>query len=160
VINFININDYFDKMSRKLIFTIFITLVLFFLSRINTYSQTAYPTYVYFPTARPVTLTPRPTLPVTCASGAISTAIGCIPVNDLNAFTAFVLRWAIGIAGGIAFILIVIASFQVITSSGNPQKIQAGKELLTAAIGGLIFLIFSIFILELVGVRILRLPGF
>jgi hypothetical protein len=38
--------------------------------------------------------------------------------------------------------------------------LQAGKELLTAAIAGIIMLIFSIFLLELVGVRILRLPGF
>ena len=89
----------------------------------------------------------------------INTAIGCIPFGNQNALISWILRWGFGIGGGIAFILIVIASFQIMTSSGDPNRLKAGQELLTSAIAGLIMLIFSIFILKVIGVDILRLPG-
>jgi hypothetical protein len=90
----------------------------------------------------------------------ISSAIGCIPVSNSNALVSFVLRWAFGVGGGIALLLIIYSGFQIITSGGNPQQIQSGKELLTAAFSGLLLMIFAVFILELIGVRILGLPGF
>jgi hypothetical protein len=90
----------------------------------------------------------------------IKTAIGCIPFSNTNDFLAFILRWAIGIGGGIAFLLIVVAGFQIITSTGNPERLQAGRELLTSAIAGLIMLIFSVFILRIIGVDILGLGSF
>lgn len=110
-----------------------------------------------------------PTVPITpvdyldpmgrCENGYIDTAIGCLPVNSATAFSAFVLQWALGIGGGIAFLLIIFAGIQITTSAGSPDKIRAGQELLTAAITGLILIIFSVFILDLIGVQILRLPG-
>jgi hypothetical protein len=90
----------------------------------------------------------------------ILTAIGCIPANDTNELTAFILRWALGIGGGIAFLLIIYSGFIITTSAGNPERVQAGKELLTAAIAGLMLIIFSVFLLDIIGVRIFRLPGF
>ena len=95
-----------------------------------------------------------------CEGEAINTAIGCIPIGDTNEFLGFILRWAIGIGGGIAFLLIVFAGFQIMTSAGNPERLQAGRELLTSAIAGLILLVFSVFILRIIGVDILKLPGF
>lgn len=85
----------------------------------------------------------------------IETAIGCIPLEDTNSFVKFLLGWGMGIGGGIAFLLIVLAGFQIITSSGDPKKLQAGKELLTSAIAGLLLIIFSVFILRLIGADIL-----
>ncbi len=90
-----------------------------------------------------------------CEGEAIDTAIGCIPIGDTNEFIEFILRWAIGIGGGIAFLLIVFAGFQIMTSAGNPERLKAGQELLTSAIAGLILLIFSVFILRIIGVNIL-----
>ncbi len=90
-----------------------------------------------------------------CEGTAINTAIGCIPIGDTDEFIGFILRWAIGIGGGIAFLLIVFAGFQIMTSAGNPERLQAGRELLTSAIAGLILLIFSVFILRIIGVNIL-----
>ena len=98
---------------------------------------------------------------VTCTDGdavGINTAIGCIPISDTNAFIGFILRWAIGIGGGIAFLLILYAGFMIMSSSGNPERLKAGQELLTSAIAGLIMLIFSVFILRVIGVDILGLP--
>lgn len=97
----------------------------------------------------------------TCDGGnGIDTAIGCIPITDTNLFIGFILRWAIGIGGGIAFLLIVYSAFMIMTSQGNPERLKAGQELLTSAIAGLIMLIFSVFILRVIGVDILKLPGF
>lgn len=93
------------------------------------------------------------------ATGKIFTAIGCIPVSNTSGFIAWILGWAIGVGGGISLMLIIVASFQIISSSGNPEKVQAGKELLTSAIAGLIMLIFSVFILKVIGIDILKLPG-
>ncbi len=90
----------------------------------------------------------------------IETAIGCIPVATPQDFIAFVLRWAMGIAGGIALALIGYAGFMIITSMGNPQRLQAGKELLTSAVSGLMLLLFGIFALRFIGIEILKIPGF
>lgn len=90
----------------------------------------------------------------------VETAIGCIPVQNPQEFVAWVLRWAIGIVGGIAFLLIVKAGFEILTSSGSPDKIKAGQEQLTAAISGLLLILFSVFLLKLIGLNIFQIPGF
>lgn len=101
-----------------------------------------------------------------CAGPAgekLNSAIGCIPIltdGGENALLGWILQWAIGIGGGIAFLLIVYAGFMIMTSTGSPDRLQAGKELLTSALAGVILLIFSIFLLKLIGVDILKLPGF
>jgi len=92
-------------------------------------------------------------------SGGAWTAIGCIK-TDPKIFIGQLLAFGIGIAGGIAFLMILYGGFQIITSSGDPEKLNAGKELIVAAVTGLLFIIFSLFILRLVGVNILGLPGF
>jgi hypothetical protein len=105
----------------------------------------------------------RPQLSSKCTvsgSQGINTAIGCIPVNDATRFAGFIVRFGIGIGGGVSFLLILYSSLQIITSRGDTERLKLGKDLLTASIGGLILIIFSIFILEFIGVRILRLPGF
>lgn len=93
----------------------------------------------------------------------ISTAIGCIPIlgpTGQTDFLSFILKWAVGIGGGIAFLLILYAGFMIMTSAGNPDRLKAGQELLTSAISGLILLVFSIFILKFIGVDILGLCKF
>lgn len=114
----------------------------------------------------------QPTIPPTNSGGSsnpmegcpnkesINTAIGCIPVSDTNAFMGWVLGWAVGVGGGIAFLLIVYSSFMIMTSQGDPARLKAGQELLTSAISGLIMLIFSVFILKFIGVDILDLDSF
>ena len=96
--------------------------------------------------------------PLTCDAGrGINTAIGCIPKNDTQLLAEFFLRWGMGLAGGFSLLLIIYGGFLVMTASGNPKKAQAGKEVITSAIGGIIFLIFSMFVLRVVGIDILKL---
>lgn len=89
----------------------------------------------------------------------IDTAIGCIPVlAGTDTFIVWVFRWAVGIAGGIAFVLIVYAGIMITTSQGVPDRLRAGQELLFSAISGLLLLIFSVFVLQYIGVNILGIP--
>lgn len=116
------------------------------------------------PAPNPVLVQPQPVqvpTPNPCKSGdGVDTAVGFIPTCDLNAFARWFVGWAVGIGGGIAFLLIIVAGFRIMSSGGNPDQIKAGKEQLTAAIIGLLFIIFSVFLLQLIGVEILHLPGF
>jgi hypothetical protein len=103
------------------------------------------------------------TSPLGCGGNddSLDTAIGCIRVLESpETFLGDILRWAVGVGGGIAFLLIVYASFMIMTSSGNPERLKAGQELLTSAISGLVLLIFSIFILKFIGIDILKLCKF
>lgn len=91
--------------------------------------------------------------PNPCASGTCNTALGNIP-TDITGFAGKVLSIAIGLAGGIALILLVFGSIRVLTSSGDQQRLSGGRDTIVAAIAGLLFLIFSVLILKAVGVAI------
>lgn len=92
--------------------------------------------------------------------GGIWTAVGCIPTNTLNDFVAWFLSKLIFVASGIAFLLMAFGALKIITSAGSPESIQAGKQLITSSLAGLIFIILSLFLLKLIGVDILQIPGF
>ena len=98
----------------------------------------------------------------TCfVGGGAWTAFGCVGKGgNPSDFISRFLELGIGIGGGIAFLLILVSGFQTMTSTGNPEKLHAAKELLGGAISGLLLIIFSIFILKIIGVDILGIPGF
>ena len=78
------------------------------------------------------------------------TALGNIPTN-ITEFAGRVLAIALGLAGGIALVIMVFGSIKILTSSGDPQKVAAGRDMIVAAIAGLLFLIFSVLILRFIG---------
>ena len=47
----------------------------------------------------------------------------------------------------------------VTTSAGIPDKLNQGKEIISSAVAGLVFIILAIFLMQLIGVQILVLPG-
>lgn len=97
---------------------------------------------------------------ITCnGDGGINTAVGCLSFTNTTELLQDILGLGIGIGGGIAFILMLVAGFQIMTSTGNPDRLRAGQELLTSAIAGLILLVFSVFILRVIGVDILGISG-
>lgn len=93
------------------------------------------------------------------AQTELSTAIGCVSTNP-SLFIGKLITISLGIAGGIAFLLIVMGGLQIQMSAGNPENLQAGRELVEGAIVGLLLIIFSVFILKMIGVNILSIPGF
>lgn len=89
----------------------------------------------------------------------VDTAIGCIPINDIAQMTGFIVAWSIGIGSGIAFLLMLYAGFMMMTSSGQPRRLVAAKELFVSAMAGLILLVFSVFIIRIIGFDILQVMG-
>lgn len=86
------------------------------------------------------------------------TALGTISTNPAD-FVKSIFGIVLSIAGGVALILIMISGYSLMFSQGNQEKVQAAREQLTSAIVGLLFIIFSITILQIIGVDILRIPG-
>lgn len=93
-----------------------------------------------------------------CTGGTCQTAIGNIPTN-LGDFATAVLRIALGIAGGIVLILMVIGSIRVMASSGDPQRVAAGRDMIVAALAGALFIAFSVMIMQFFGTAIVPIPG-
>jgi len=101
-------------------------------------------------------LPPEPT-PKKCI--AVNTALLEISTEPFG-FVKSIMGIVLGVAGGIAVILIIAAGFSLMTSQGNHEVIQDARARIIAAIAGLLFIIFSVAILEIIGVDILHIPGF
>jgi hypothetical protein len=86
------------------------------------------------------------------------TALGCLPTEPID-LVKWLFPYLLGFGGIAAFGLIVFSGIQILTSAGNPDKIQGAKETITSAVTGLLFIILSLFLLRLIGVDILGLPG-
>jgi len=93
-----------------------------------------------------------------CAGSSISTGLGCIPTEPTT-LVRWVLKYGIIAGGGIAFLLSIWGAFTILLAAGNPEKINEGKQIITSAISGLLFILFSVFLLRFIGVDILQIPG-
>lgn len=91
--------------------------------------------------------------------GGIWTALGCLPTRPADLLPKLA-QFAVGIAGGFALMLMLIGAFRISVSAGNPDNVQAGKDMFTSAVAGLLLIIFSALILRIIGVDIFQLPGF
>lgn len=89
----------------------------------------------------------------------IWTAIGCIK-RDPTEIVQNLLKVGLGMGGGVALLMILAAGFLYSISQGDPKRTGEAKELITAAITGLLFIIFSVVILQFIGYTVLKIPGF
>lgn len=89
----------------------------------------------------------------------IVTAFGPISTSP-EGFTNSILKLILSISGGILVILIIISAYRMMTSQGDPEKIKQGRERLTSAVIGLLFIIFSFVFYQLITSSVLNLPGF
>lgn len=96
-------------------------------------------------------------------TGRVWTAIGCLnagtPSGVPGSLIGQLLVWATILGSGFAFLIIVFGGFQIATAAGDPKKMKAAQELIWSGISGLLLIIFSIFLLNLIGFRILGLTG-
>lgn len=91
---------------------------------------------------------------------AVSTGLGIDIATEPVNFVKSIFGIILSLSGGIALLLIIYSGYKLMLSQGNPEKVQEAKETLTAAIVGLLFIIFSLVILQVIGVDILKIPGF
>jgi len=90
---------------------------------------------------------------------AVDTAVGQINTSP-EGFIKSIFSLILGLSGGLALLLIIYSGFQLVTSRGIPEKLEGAREQLVSAIIGLVFIILSLAILQIIGVDILKIPGF
>jgi hypothetical protein len=106
------------------------------------------------PTFTPPTGSPTGS-PTMSVPGQVTTGLGTFS-TDPEGFVGNILTIAFGIAGGIAFILIIFGAIRILTSTGDPEAVNQGREVITSAIVGLLFIIFATFILRLIGLTLFQ----
>ncbi len=87
------------------------------------------------------------------------TAIGCIKRDPQSILQRFI-TVGLGMAGGVALITFLAAGFIFSTSQGDPKAYGKAKEMMTSSLIGLLFIIFSVTLLQFIGYEILKIPGF
>jgi len=92
-------------------------------------------------------------------TNGIWTALGCIPTDGAGTVRTFI-SIALGMAGGIGLLMIIAAGAMFALSQNDPTKVNSARDLLTSVIIGLLFIVFSVTILQFIGVTILQIPGF
>ena len=85
------------------------------------------------------------------------TALGDFSTSP-GQFIASVFAVLLAASGAIALLLLMRAGYKIMMSRGNPEVVKEGRDQLIAAIVGLLFLIFALVFLELIGVDILKIP--
>lgn len=66
----------------------------------------------------------------------------------------------VGIAGGLALLLMLFGAFTMSTATSNPERFKSGQQTFVSAVVGLFFILVSALVLQFIGVNILALPGF
>ena len=112
------------------------------------------PTARVFPTLLPPCA--NPDINGNCTT--IKTAVGEVP-TDPTGFIKWLFGLILGMGGGIALLLIIYSGYKLMASRGDPEKTKGAKETFTSALVGLIFLIFSMVILQVIAGTIINIPG-
>lgn len=87
------------------------------------------------------------------------TALGCVPTQP-EGFVSWFLKLALGLGGITGLIFLIYGGFIVLTSAGNPDNINKGREMIFSTLAGLFLIAFSLIILEVIGGDILKIPFF
>lgn len=94
-----------------------------------------------------------------CGANEIATDIACIPTDPIGFVSKFY-GIGLGLIGGVALLFIIFGGYIILTSSGNPAKLNMGKNYIYYAIAGLLLGIFGFIFIQVIAVDILHIPGF
>lgn len=81
-----------------------------------------------------------------------------VGIESLADLISAILSFLFPLAGILLFVYLVWGGFQFMLSQGNPEKVQAGKDIITHALMGFLLLIFSLFIVRLIAL-VFKLGG-
>lgn len=127
-------------------FLLLILLPLFLIFIVGSFVQAADQPY-------PTIITDYPDLPA-CENNA-----ECHPGQagfGLPQFVKYIFIFAIGGVGVVGFIAIIFAAFSLITSAGNPQKAADSKDKIVSALLGILLLLGSVILLNLINPDLLK----
>ncbi|MDH5533358.1 MAG: hypothetical protein OEX81_02940 [Candidatus Pacebacteria bacterium] len=92
-------------------------------------------------------------------NNGVWTSIGCIS-QEPKSLVGKLINIGIGILGGIFLLRVLAAAFMLTSSQGDVKKTSEAKQMITEAIIGIFFVLFSVTILQFIGGDVLKLPGF
>ena len=78
----------------------------------------------------------------------------CIPTDPVE-FAQRALEIGMGVGTLLAVLFLILGGIGVATSGGNPDNLEKAKKQITAAVAGLLFILLSVLILDIIGVSIL-----
>lgn len=87
------------------------------------------------------------------ASFSLSEVAPAKNITEISILTNVIVRNAFTIAGVVAFILLIFGGFQFIVAagSGDSKQMEKGKQAITAAVIGLVVIVASFWIVQIVG---------
>jgi hypothetical protein len=94
-----------------------------------------------------------------CSLNEVQTDFGCFP-NDPIGFVQKFYGIGIGFVAGIALLSLIWGGYTILSSKGDPQRVNIGKSYIFYAICGLLLAIFGYVFIQVVVVDILHVPGF
>ncbi|OGC97652.1 hypothetical protein A2634_02945 [Candidatus Amesbacteria bacterium RIFCSPHIGHO2_01_FULL_48_32] len=109
------------------------------------------------------------TLPIFCFTAignrpGIKTPIGCLPyAGDLAGADAgkiivtTLVGWSVNLTGGLAILSLIYGAFLVATARGDLKRVSAGREVISAALAGLILISLAVVFLNFLGIKVLNL---
>jgi hypothetical protein len=94
-----------------------------------------------------------------CGLDEIQTDFGCWP-NDPIGFVQKFYGYGVGFVAGLSLLMLMWGGYVILTSRGQPDRVNIGKNYIFYAIAGLLLAIFGYVFLQFVAVDILHIPGF
>lgn len=88
------------------------------------------------------------------------TEIGFNNKTGASSFVQKLLDVIFALSGGLALLYLIYGAFIILTSQADPEKLNYGRRLIYGAIVGLILTFGSVFIVNIIGSGLLRIPGF
>src|SRR3989344_6075994 len=85
--------------------------------------------------------------------------LGCVPLSFGRLINEYIFKYGIGIAGVIAFLCILYNALRIQLSQGQTEKMKKATDNIKSCLMGLALILFATFILRVIGVDILRIPG-
>lgn len=94
-----------------------------------------------------------------CVTSKGVATLNCVPALFLNIVQAL-----LNFSGVVALFFVILAGFKFITSSGDPKQVEGARQTLTYAIIGLVVILLSFFIINLIagitGTTCIKMFGF
>lgn len=94
-----------------------------------------------------------------CEPGETQTDLGCIPADPAN-FAATLYGIGLGMVGAVALLSIIFGAFLVLTSQGDPIKLNKGKSYIVYALIGLFLAVGGYAFYRIITTGIVEIPGF
>lgn len=94
-----------------------------------------------------------------CAINEVQTDFGCIP-SDPGQFVQQFYGIGLGLLGMVSFLFMVIGGYYILTSQGNPEQLEKGKNYIFYSIAGLLLAVFGFVFIQVALGDVIRIPGF